>query len=714
MKTSILRLSVIFVFLVQCTHAPYSTTQFDPSTRAPSEALTQREPMQAGAPSAQLANLESNDSESESLINDQVVGQPTLGDDWLMSLPGDPAPYLNWMTREVSAKRYRLPDDQVPYYAGRLAKYLAFLMFRSQDSEAGKLKTANALVTRMLSGSTQFLFCPDLNDLVCLERIPRLTPTADFRREDPSLRLHEPVVVAEAFEFDKQKKSKVDFFFNQQIFIPEEEYNPKTGVALKLKNLIESVPAKPGNAIYMALYGIDDISTDRGLAGNKRGSLAPIYNALLGQKAKGLNIGGVFDHNGAHENVPKEEKLLFSYVTPQAGDDDKNEEPDWIFSPLKKPVVDKVSKRVMAGFTNMAFMYNGGTQGMITELNRGIDSESEARARLEWPNRGIMHNKFFIFQNGANKSLWTGTANISRTCLGTERNSNLSVHIRDNTISNIFKAEFDEMFTYIGANKQEIGDEPPDDVEQEQAKDKDRFVGYKGRTFPRGRFHMEKKPNTNRIVYYKGDDTTARIYFSPTDDGEHRALIPMLHQAEAGDRILISMFGAGGIEYVRAIQLASARGADVNIIVDSPTACGESQWADKSGPASLLTQSPFRGIYNRDVPFEMHRNVKKSGEIWKQNHQKIGLLLKSAGAPGKYITRHFAFGSQNWSVTGNDVSDENMMVLSRTKKNLKLATAFQVHFDQFLWPKSDKIASTGCKKLETADDDPEAAGAAVE
>lgn len=707
MEKPILRLVFVFlfslIFAVQCTHVPNMvqerlpsddsrTIQQFPGSSQPKPAFNS----QGNFPSPESANSTLGSDFASEI--DSVVGNVEQGSDWLMSLPGNPEPYLNWMQREVSAKRYRLRQDEIDYYAGRLAKYMAFLMFRSKDTEQAKMKTADALLNRLLSGSTQFLFCPDLNDLECLEKIPKLTPTLDFRREDPKLKLYEKVVRNESLE------PKLKGYFNQQIFVEEEKFNPKIGVAQQLRSLIEKVPAVKGNAIYMALYGIDDIGTDRGLAGNKVGSLAPIYNAILAQKSKGLDITGVFDHNGAHENVPKTDKILFSYLPPPEEAPGVPDEPEWILGPLKNPVVDKVTKRTMAGFTNMRFMYNGGTQGMITELNRGISYESESKARLEWPNRGIMHNKFFIFQNGKNKSLWTGTANISRTCMGTERNSNLSVYINDSTIADIYHTEFKEMFEFIGSEKQETGG----DVEQDAAEDDDRFVGYRGRTFPRGRFHMEKTPNTNRIVYYKGDDTTARIYFSPTDDGEHRALIPMLHQASPGDRIIISMFGAGGIEYVRAIQLASARGVDVNIIVDSPTACGRSQWADKSGPGSLLVESPFKGIYNQDIPWEMHRNDKKSGEIWKQNHQKIGLLLKKTSKPGEYLTRHFAFGSQNWSVTGNDTSDENMMVLSRTKKSLRLATAFQTHFDQFLWPKSTKIESTGCKKIEV-DDDPEAA-----
>lgn len=227
-------------------------------------------------------------------------------------------------------------------------------------------------------------------------------------------------------------------------------------------------------------------------------------------------------------------------------------------------------------------------------------------------------------------------------------------------------------------------------------------VGRTTKNFPSGRFHQEKRPNTQRLFYFEKDKTTARLYFSPTDDAEHRAILPMIHSAKAGDRLLISMFGGAGIEYVRAFQWAAARGVQIQILLDAPTGCGPGSWAGKSGDATLLTENPYMKWATQFQPIELRKNDKGPKQTWSQNHQKIGLLLRKD--KNQHQAEMLIFGSQNWSNNGNDNNDENLLVLSKKNESLKIGLDFQDHFENFLWPKSLKITEKeGCTATVTTE-----------
>ena len=462
----------------------------------------------------------------------------------------------------------------------------------------------------------------------------------------------------------------MDYYFNEQIFTPEDLYDPSKGVARILEDKIKSLgndPEKDG--LFMAIYGMDDITkTESAL-----GSLNGVYSSLIEKINKGTPIFGVFDQTGAHPAANK--PLIFSYVKPS---EDKLSR--WILSPLNTQTV---AKTLSSDLTNMNFQYNAGTQGLIKKLSENIKSEDEARGRIEWRNNGIMHNKFFIFKDNNKMSVWTGTANISRTCLGTERNSNLSVMIHNDDVAKSYLTEFNEMYTF----------QDPKNVKPELTKD---FVGPQDpKYFPRGRFHSAKRPNTKRYFKFLKDQTDLRLYFSPTDDAEHRALLPMILSAQPGDKILISMFGAAGIEYSRAMQWAIARGVQIKVLVDSPTACGPGSWAGRTGDATLLELNPYRGLFPNVPQIEIRKNDKNAGETWKQTHQKIGLLLRKK-QDGQLNAEYLTFGSQNWSQSGNDSNDENLIILRREVGPLKIGTDFQNHFENYLWPKSLNIPAQGC------------------
>jgi hypothetical protein len=67
-------------------------------------------------------------------------------------------------------------------------------------------------------------------------------------------------------------------------------------------------------------------------------------------------------------------------------------------------------------------------------------------------------------------------------------------------------------------------------------------------------------------------------------------------------------------------------------------------------------------------------NDKENGS-WGQNHQKIGLLIRKNGKAEQLI-----FGSQNWTASGNDDNDENLIAL-RNVNGLAIGQAFKANFE---------------------------------
>lgn len=527
-------------------------------------------------------------------------------------------------------------------------------------SDTEKIRLKQKAITnardRLFKASTQFILCKDLKDFACLEKTPVVEPSSASRREDAALKLGEPVVIK-----NSKLEDSIEWYFNENIMIPEDQVD-RTKLVSNV--LVDKIRNEGKDAVYTALYGMDDITENE--SRKSLGSMNGIYNALIDRINSGVDVRAVFDMKGFAANAEK--PLIFSYIEPK----EAAKKSRWILANAGDP---KNDTRTM-----LDFQYSEGTQGLILALAVNAKTEEDATGRIEWKNDGIMHNKYFVFKNKNQWSVWTGTANISRTCMGTERNSNMSVFVKNNEIAQTFIDEFNEMYEFQSPMAPNNGRD---------------LVGAKTKEFPHGTFHSAKKPNTKRYFQFAKDGAVARVYFSPTDDAEHRSILPMLHDAKAGDTIRISMFGAAGIEYVRALQLAASRGVKVEVIVDSPTACGNGSWAGRTGDATLLEQNPF----NPSAVIVMKKNKKGPGNSWKQNHQKIGVLLRGAKA------EQLIFGSQNWSSSGNDKNDENLMALSKAGGTLKIAEAFNKHFTGYLWPAGEVIPSTGCRSEPGEADD---------
>ncbi len=631
-------------------------------------------------PTVRLPTSSESSGESSSYTSSDNRQTSNGNEDWIANLPGDEGEFLaEAKARIANTKLYHthltkaeIAEEQ-ERLARRLAQYMAFLVtgfIAPPDNPKTKHINENTLARpklidkhfdRLMNSALQFIACPNLEDFVCLEKLPLLQP-------NPAMRVEEVPPATEDGEIKSHGDiewlsgtldSSLEAYFTTQFLIPEDDVVQKNTVAAQLAKKITS---EATTSLDMALYGLDDID----------GSMKTVFEAILAKiDNRQIPVRAVFDQEGINKGSPR--PLIMSYIAPT----DPNELSRWILTPTKGLK------------THMAFQYNGGTQELIKKLAEGAKSENDATGRIEWSDSDIMHNKFFVFGNSSQRSVWTGTANVSRSCMGTERNSNMAIFIKNNKIADAFLAEFSEMYEYSG--------------KKTTSAILKKATGPKSQPqFPYGRFHGNKKPNTHRYFRFNentpqdpSDDTDFKVYFSPTDDAEHRAILPMLHSAKPGDILRISMFGGAGIEYVRAFQLAAARGVKVEIILDSSSGRTPGSWAASSGDATLLQPNPFLKLAaserNQENQISFRKNKRGSGGVWYQNHQKIGLLLRNTGSGHR--AEQLVVGSQNWSAGANDQNDENLIVI-RNLKGLKVGEEFNEHFTTTLWPAAVDIVSS--------------------
>jgi phosphatidylserine/phosphatidylglycerophosphate/cardiolipin synthase-like enzyme len=490
-----------------------------------------------------------------------------------------------------------------------------------EDSTPSNLKA----IQRLFIASTQFLECKNLLDWECLEKAPRLKPRADFRiplKEN----LGTPIIAGD--------KLDMDVFFTQGW-----DGSPRSGVAEKFTEKLEK---DVGKSLSIAMYGIDDI----------KGSMSGVYNAIENHaKTSSVDVRAVIDVSGFEKGTA----WVFDYVRP---DDNSPNFEKWLFGTSKTGIG-----------MHSTFQYDG-TPNFIHALNDGIKNQEDSRVRIEWSTSHIMHNKYAVLENHDGiKSVWTGTANISKNCMGIEANSNMAVYIRNDLIAKAFLDQFNLMFNF-----------------DPTLKVKSKLVVNSDDKNPTqvGRFHRNKYPVSNRFFKFR-DGTNLRVHFAPTDDAEHRVILPMLLSANAGDEIRISMFGGTGYEIIRAMQYAVAKGANVRIAFDVRLGHGLTSWT-RDSILNVFMKNPYIG--RAGVPANKAGSIKVRMSTWKgKNHYKVGTLTRKR-PNGSMLAEQIIIGSQNWSGGGNDYNDENLISIQNLKHDVLSAKMFNNEFDTRLWPKS--------------------------
>ena len=141
----------------------------------------------------------------------------------------------------------------------------------------------------------------------------------------------------------------------------------------------------------------------------------------------------------------------------------------------------------------------------------------------------IMHDKFVTVDG---RYLWTGSSNLSHTCMGSEYNANVSILVDSPEVAEIFGEEFRSMHQ-----------------EKLFGRDKAEGEGY-------------------NLKFSDGTDLS--IYFSPQHDALHNGVIPLIEEAQKS--LDIGMFYLTDADVIDAIKDAAQRGVKVRLIYDAVAA----------------------------------------------------------------------------------------------------------------------------------------------
>lgn len=217
--------------------------------------------------------------------------------------------------------------------------------------------------------------------------------------------------------------------------------------------------------------------------------------------------------------------------------------------------------------------------------------------------KGIMHDKFFIFDN---KIVLTGSANISNTDMS-GFNSNAIILINSKQIADIYSQEFEQMYE--------------------------------------GRFHKLKSETPLKQVQL--DNTNLQVYFSPQDRAITTQVIPLINNAQK--YVYVSAFLITHKQLSQSLINATKRGVSVKIILDA---------------------------INTHTSYSKLKLLRQHGIQVKTENYAGKLHSKSLIIDDIYTV----IGSMNFSKSGEDVNDENLIVI----KSRKVALFYKTFF-QYLW-----------------------------
>ena len=164
-----------------------------------------------------------------------------------------------------------------------------------------------------------------------------------------------------------------------------------------------------------------------------------------------------------------------------------------------------------------------------------------------------------------------------------------------------------------------------------------------------GKFHNEKSIIENKKI--KLDNTEIQIYFSPKDKGIYNAILPIINKAEK--YIYIPTFVLTDKRVANALVTAKSRGVDVRIIIDA---------------------------LNASVQHSKHNALRNGGVLVKTENYAGKMHSKSMMVDDKYTI----VGSMNFSNSGENYNDENMLVIKSNE-----ITKFYRKFFEYQWGKID-------------------------
>jgi phosphatidylserine/phosphatidylglycerophosphate/cardiolipin synthase-like enzyme len=224
----------------------------------------------------------------------------------------------------------------------------------------------------------------------------------------------------------------------------------------------------------------------------------------------------------------------------------------------------------------------------------------------------IMHDKFFVIDGN---KVWTGSTNVSDTETGGEYNSDVAATLYSFRLADIYTAEFNEMFG--------------------------------------GLFHHRKTDNTAHVLdpsQFTDGTTSVKSYFSPTDDAQTNAVIPLIDAAT--QTLDITMFFLTSQTIGARVLAAKARGVQVRVVIDA------------GGAANQYSQTG--SFCSAGIPVKWENWGGKSHSKW---------AVADSALPAQAAV---VFSSMNWTNAGNVDNDENTLYV----QNAGFAAAFQGEFNR--------------------------------
>lgn len=251
-------------------------------------------------------------------------------------------------------------------------------------------------------------------------------------------------------------------------------------------------------------------------------------------------------------------------------------------------------------------VHDGNTASLgLNSLYSGIGRI--ASPKQSYPEYGIMHNKFVIFDARSadpDKALvWTGSTNFTKDQIYTDPNN--VILIQDQSLAKAFTLEFNEMFGSNGAQ--------PDPA--------------------KAKFGPDKSDNTPHQFII--DDKPVECYFSPSD-GTHQQILAAIESADKSIQaatMLITKQDLGD-----ALAAENNEGSDVQVLLNDYDQYGEP-------------------IVNTLIA-SLGEDVRLKGEPGILHHKYLIVDQGDADSDPLLLT-----GSHNWSQSASVRNDENTLII---------------------------------------------------
>lgn len=212
----------------------------------------------------------------------------------------------------------------------------------------------------------------------------------------------------------------------------------------------------------------------------------------------------------------------------------------------------------------------------------------------------IMHHKFFVFDSN---KLWTGSTNISSTCM--TYNANNSVLIKSDKLAEFYTKEFEQMYD---GNK----------------------------------FHKAKQSINSEPVKLN-NNIEVKVYFSPADEYILEDMVTLINSAQ--NYIYVPIFYLTKKALITALSEAKNRGVDVRILVDA-----HAMHMNKYDYETQQLSYTYNLLRNSGIPIK--------SENWGGK-----MHMKSMIIDDKYVIT----GSMNFTNSAIELNDENQLIIKNPR-----------------------------------------------